>query len=783
MNSEHPTTIPTDNIPTDNAPMLNYEVPFHASYSAEPPQERRDNTYTRGTSNTRTFNFDGDELYHRAPHGRIEIPKVKLDKFRGENVSRFLKRFEMEFKSRGSNERIMAEYLPMYVKDEWFTMISDLPGYDTRDWHTLKRSMLDTFEDEEKHKYSLGSLREFVSDQKKRGRPDKLSKISKVYFEFNEISSYLKKRHIIGNQEESRYFLSLLPRDLVDMIYARRETRHLVKIAGELIDDDEEGAIPDLREIIKEIRAIYANFAKRGKLSKIRSRRAFSTSGSDSDGISNSDASDSDSSEDGNRHRHTRKARSSGSTRGSTKYPKSSKSSDSEHPIERMKIPKKKPEPSEDSMKDLLMKFSEMQVTMAQLAQQPATQGLPNGTQQQPFPARRNSFGNGNRPPGPGNPNTNQWNAPRREAPPHQANSQVYENNYANRYAGTGSNAIPVASTSTNPWAGRLPAAQYQSNYNSNYVGGGTNTVPPAPGSSNPWTNRQPPIEEPRTPICLWCAGEDGNPHWMNGCKDLQDALAAGAVRKDFDGKLRYGARFIPSRGNLRGMRGWVKSMEEMALAQARPQDTNVHFNTEVKTNSIEYEYDPPEVAEDHCEYESGNIRVDEFEVNQTKRPRSATSTDNVPLKTRSNRNYRPRESLFEELGVPRAGEMSDKENDTEMKDVPKRRQPQPATPKPKLESPVEAKSDPRAFLDKVLEQPITVPMHFMLANSPELVKMLMNECKRKRTPVSEHDVNHLGWDEKGRRDPKVNAYKFEGPRKPYYAGVLAFANIMIEGE
>ncbi|KAK4691280.1 hypothetical protein P7C70_g9387, partial [Phenoliferia sp. Uapishka_3] len=223
--------------------------------------------------------------------------------------------------------------------------------------------------------------------------------------------------------------------------------------------------------------------------------------------------------------------------------------------------------------------------------------------------------------------------------------------------------------------------------------------------------------------------------------------------------------------------------MEEQAQAQGRPQEPNVHFNTEIKTNSIELEYDPPEVAEDHCEYESGNVRVDEFEVNQTKRPRSAASTDNVPLKSRNNRNYRPRESLFEELGVPRAGEMSDKENDTEMKDVPKRRQPQPAAPKPKLESPVEAKSDPRAFLDKVLEQPITVPMHFMLANSPELVKMLMNECKRKRTPVSEHDVNHLGWDEKGRRDPRVNAYKFEGPRKPYYAGVLAFANIMIEGE
>ncbi|KAK4691465.1 hypothetical protein P7C70_g9343, partial [Phenoliferia sp. Uapishka_3] len=449
-----------------------------------------------------------------------------------------------------------------------------------------------------------------------------------------------------------------------------------------------------------------------------------------------------------------------------------------------MKIPKKKTDPSEDSMKDLLQKFSEMQVTMAQLARQPPTQGLPNGSPQQPFPARRNSFSNGIRPQGPNTStqNGNQWNTPRREAPPHQTNSQFYENNYNSNYVGTGSNAIPVASTSTNPWAGRQPTIP-TTNYHNNYVGTNTTTTPAVPTSANPWANRQPPLEETRTPTCIWCAGEDGNPHWMNACKDLQDALSAGVVRKDNEGKLRYGMRFIPSRGHHRGMRGWIKQMEEQIQSQTRPQEPSVHFNTEVRANSIELEYDPPEVAEDHLEFESGNVRVDEFEVNQTKRPRSAASTENVPSKSRSNRNYRPRESLFEELGVPRAGEMSDKENDVEMKDAPKKRQPHPTTSKSKLESPVEAKSDPRAFLDKVLEQPITIPMSFMLANSPELVKMLMNECKRKRNPVGEHEVNHLGWEEKGRRDPKVNSHKFDGQRKSYYAGVLAFANIMIEGE
>ncbi|KAK4690382.1 hypothetical protein P7C70_g9597, partial [Phenoliferia sp. Uapishka_3] len=361
---------------------------------------------------------------------------------------------------------------------------------------------------------------------------------------------------------------------------------------------------------------------------------------SDSDsGYTSKDSDDSESSDDNNKHQHAKKAKSSSSSRGSSRHPKSSRSSDTEPRIERMTIPTKKAESQDDPMKDLLLKFSEMQVTMAQLANRPPTLGRPDGTPQQPFPARRNSFSNGMRPPGLAfnnqEPNANRWNGPRKDAPPHQANSQSYENTYSNNYAGTGSNAIPVGTPPpSNPWHNHQP--------------------PPVNGPFTPGGGQYP----PRPPLCLWCAGELGEPHWLSQCKDLQDAIAAGIVRKDYDGKLRYGTRFIPSRGHPRGMRAWIKEAEEQAKAEIR--ESNVRFSGEVKANSIEYE--PPEIADEHGEYESGNIRVDEFEVNQTKRPRSATSTDQVPLKTRNTRNYRPRESLFEELGVPRAGDQPEKE-------------------------------------------------------------------------------------------------------------------------
>ncbi|KAK4692067.1 hypothetical protein P7C70_g9207, partial [Phenoliferia sp. Uapishka_3] len=717
----------------------------------------------------------------RAPvYGQPRFPNLKLSLFEGSNISRFLKRYEMEFRSRGHCEETMAEYLPMYCKQEWFTMISDMSGCETRDWNELKRSMKDAFLDEEKHKYSLTSLRQFVGDLKQRGKPDKLSKISRVYFKFTAISTYLKKHSVIGVQEESRYFLSILPDEIVDMIHSRRDTRRLIKLGGDTNEDDEGCALPELQEIIKEVRSIYADFARRGKLSKIRSRRE-----PDSDSDTMSDTSngsfDSETSDDDDVFVTPKKSRSR-STRSGSKRAKSSKASDSDRGREKTKTPlkrKEEPKPKEDSMKDLLLKFSELQVTVAQLATQ-AQNNVIGGNSGPPF-VRRNSFGNGMRPPGNPqgqqnpNPNANRWNAPRRDAPPHESNAAEYESTYYSNYVGTGSNATPLNTSTNNQWGNRPQAS---TSGTQNPTNGNFAPTPGPSGSVNgPFTPNGGSFA-PRPPLCLWCAGEDGDPHWLNACADLTKATNDGIVRRDYEGKIRYGSRFIPARGHPRGMRAWVREQEELARTEIREANERskerVRFGKEVHVSSIEY--NPPEIDE-HTEYESGNIQVDEYEVNQTKRPRSGASTDIPPPKIRTPRAPRPQDSLFEDLGIPRTPKPAEK--DTEMKDLPKKR---PTTvPKPKLESAVESKSDPRAFLEKILEQPITLPMSIMLANSPELAKLMVAECRRKRTPLIDHDVNHLQWDERESEIPQANSQAYEGKKKSYYAGVLAYANITIE--
>ncbi|KAK4699761.1 hypothetical protein P7C70_g6498, partial [Phenoliferia sp. Uapishka_3] len=707
-------------------------------HSAVPEQSNRHLPATRLSSTTTRslLSENGERNYGGSGSGgRPSIPRVKILTFNGDYVSQFLQKYEMEFKSRGHGGEGMAENLPLYVKKSYFKMVRDMPGWEERDWNLLKQSMRDTFVDEELFKYSLADLRRFVSKTKKRGKPDKLSKISKAYFKFAEISSYLKKKGTISEQEESRYFLSILPADIVDMIYARRDTRELVRTKGELCDDDQGGALPEIKEIVKELRAIFASFAKRGKMSKIRTRRQWESSESESDRSDDSNESSDSSDEEEER---THRSKTTRSSRSDSKSGKSSKWSDTERGNERMKDSvgrKNADNTSELGMKDLLAKFNQLQVTMAQLATNQA-QAVAGGFGGASYAPRRTSFSGIPRPQTPTfqNASTTRWPARPKDAPPHEANNAAYESNFV----GSGTNAIPVNNAPVNQWGTR------------------PQTVP----VNTPYAPRPP-------PICLWCAGEDGEPHWMSACHDLQSALASGVIRKDNEGKTRYGARYVPSRAHPRGMRAWVKEQEILAKPPVAP---TVRFD--VATNSVEY--DPPQVSEGDGEYETANVRVDEYEVNQTKRTRSASPDSSHPRKS-SPRNFKPRVNDFEDLGVPKGGSVM--REDEIMGEVPKKRQ-----TRPKLESAMESRSDPRDFLDQILKQPITIPMNVMLANSPELAKLMVSECRRKRTPLGEQEVNHLKWSDDN--EIKVNAHSLKGGnKKSYYAGVLAFANIAVEGE
>ncbi|KAK4700552.1 hypothetical protein P7C70_g5696, partial [Phenoliferia sp. Uapishka_3] len=774
----YPQDVQTPPADTTANASLSAELPFGQPTGAERThQPSHVPSPPEGTSSTRSFvTGSGERVYVGQTSVKRDVPKNKIPKFRGAKVSRFLERYEIEFLARGCTEQDMAFYLPTSVKLDWLQLVRGLPGYASRDWGVLKKSMKDTFGDEEKYKYSLNHLRRFVTAQKRKGRPDKLSRVNRVYLKFAEISSYLKDKHIISEQEESRSFLSMLPEDIVEMFYSRRDMRQLVRNVEDADEDEEDGALPEIREILKELQAIFASFAKRGKISKIRGKHQWDSSDSETDEDEESEESDvDDSSEESDsdeekthRSRNSRskpsrtrsRSRSNSHSQKSSKAHRSSKTSDSDHGIERMRMPKMR----DEVVSRLLSKFDELQVTVAQMAASQAQTATAAAAAVGQTYARRSSFGapNTGRPQYPAqqqNPNVSRWNGPRREAPPHEANMATYESNFV----GSGSNAVPVGGAPLNQWGNRAPVSSPSAPY-----------VPPHQRAPNPQY-------APPSPSCLWCGGEDGPPHWMYSCKSLDDAIKNGLVQRNSSGKLQYGMRYIPGRAHPRGMRAWVGEQEEIAKAAAR--EKNVSF-AEVSTNSIEYE--PPEISEGQGEYEATHVQVDEYEVNAGKRARSASDDNTIPRK--NVRTHKARESLFEDLGTPRPGNnMSDKENDVEMKEPARRR---PSTnPKPKLESAVESKADTRTILEKLLQQEITIPMSTMLASSPELAKAMVNECRRKRMPAGDQEVNHVSWTgEEERNEPQVNLNSYEGSRgahrtKSYYAGVLAFANVNIEGE
>ncbi|KAK4690648.1 hypothetical protein P7C70_g9525, partial [Phenoliferia sp. Uapishka_3] len=313
-----------------------------------------------------------------------------------------------------------------------------------------------------------------------------------------------------------------------------------------------------------------------------------------------------------------------------------------------------------------------MQVAMAQLASNQSSQASTSV----PFAPRKQYYPPADRPtaPAPQNRYAGRWSggSKPRDSAPHESNNATYESNFA----ASGSNSTPVGGgLSANQWGKR------------------------------PEGSTMPTYQTRTQPQCLWCAGEDGeHPHWMNACASMQEAIVSGVVRKDNEGKIRYGMRYVPSRAHPRGMRAWVNEQE--ALAKSTVKEQNVRF-LEAKVNSIEYE--GPEISEGSGEYDATHIQVDEFEVNQTKRARSASPENPHPKKVTRTSSSRPKQSQFEDSGYKKGTRSGVDDEDEEMTDAPRRRQ-----PRAKLSSAIESKSNPQEYLDRFLEQPITLPMNMM---------------------------------------------------------------------
>ncbi|KAK4698230.1 hypothetical protein P7C70_g8053, partial [Phenoliferia sp. Uapishka_3] len=516
--------------------------------------------------------YGGSELEHSC------IPPVRLQKFRGKNITQFLELYEMVFSARGLGPSIMATCLPRHVRTSLFDTVRQMPGHRTGDWKALKKSMRELFFDEEKFEYTLSDLRDFVAEQRRRGRPETMPEVNKVYLKFFRISAHLKKNKTLAAEEESRFFLRLLPDSIVDTIHARRETRLLIGGFEGIEEDDE--SLPDIQCILQEVRAIFAGFARLRNYSESRRQRDSSDVEYGSESESESEASSceesasslSENEEQVKTHR-MRRPTSSPSHSKSAKAPRlPNPSGELKSGLDHLLKETSEAESSDPVMEDLLAGLRKLEIVVNELALQQAVtyhpapsipfpslipsapveqelfrdQDLPDPAQQEPKVSIHRSQINPIDTYTYHNPSmTSSVTSRFRDCIPPPTSSFEYERPQVNaRRPAPDDNAfIYHVGSMIYEGPGLEDSASHAAIEKSKLASGNLSAVS---------TQKAEPKD------CFWCNGEDGV-HAMRHCRDLLDALKSGIISRDQQGKLRYLSRYIPAQGHQHGMRGWVR--------------------------------------------------------------------------------------------------------------------------------------------------------------------------------------------------------------------------------
>ncbi|KAK4698342.1 hypothetical protein P7C70_g7938, partial [Phenoliferia sp. Uapishka_3] len=554
------------------------------------------------------------------------IPQFKLQTFRGKKVTEFLRAYEMNFSSRGLGSTMMAQRLPLHVKSNLFEIVSGMPGYKTQDWKLLKKSMRETFGDEERFKYSLTDLRLFVKEKRQRGQSKNLSNISKLYLQFREISSYLIRTGVIGPQEESRRFLKLLPKSVVDTIYKRREEREFFRRGKDNVDEDEdETVLPGIQDILREIRSILAIDARRGNFSKCHRRRqqSFSDTGSDSESegsFSNDlDSSSWSSEEEEMTHQHKRSAPSPTHSKPTDiPRPRTLRHYFGNAPDAQLKKHESEAEDDDPIMETLLTGVRDLQIAVDELVlQQPVNYctapGIPTPREKvthlsrkrkrfrkpnfwipdrdtpkisvpEPPPFNGYTYNNhamlleGNRPlkkaiPRTVSPKQQPQNVSVPDAHADPFDDYTYRCNSMTLDSNSFSSSLP-SSAVRKPTTKERQVSTYQLNSEKvfTYEVGSMRYEGVTPKASDTKTmsgtsaekSKQWPADSTYNNSRVVCFWCNGEDgrHEMRHCRDLVRALDEGCVWKDQHGKIRYGNVHIPAQRHPRGMRGWVHSRQ-----------------------------------------------------------------------------------------------------------------------------------------------------------------------------------------------------------------------------
>ncbi|KAK4695232.1 hypothetical protein P7C70_g8592, partial [Phenoliferia sp. Uapishka_3] len=462
----------------------------------------------------------------------------------------------------------LAKGLPRYVKDGLISTVSRMSGCKDGDWKLLKKSMRETFDDEETFKYSLTDLKRFARDRKRRGKPETMAEVSRVYLKFVDISTYLKNSGVIGPQEESRRFLQLLPSHIVESIFERSDARNLFSELDGDESKDDACLLPGIDELLKEVRAVFAGLARRGKSSSNWSRCQQDSSDMESDSDSESI------------YQNFLDAEKEESTHRSKRYPSSSSNSKATKTQCRDGFPSKaegemeacldEGELEDDginaNIKDLFSRFEELQLSVNRLVVQQAVTYHPLPT----APMQKDSRGP-----------TNKKSASRRRS----SRNPEHQN--------------PKVSTPT-PLAEPIISFTYESNSATLDLDSLPNPFKPEgildlankTSVCNSW-KRGGPGGTHIDVTCFWCKSEEDR-HHMRDCRDLSRALRERIIWKDQRGKLRYQGLYIPAQKDPRGMRGWVNRKQALETPKESVplsvKDLHEKFGQNLKGGRIAYQ-------------------------------------------------------------------------------------------------------------------------------------------------------------------------------------------------
>ena len=690
---------------------------------------------------------------------RMLKPTSKL-RFKGTGIRHFLELYEIEADQRKVSDKDRVLDMPLFVKTKFIDRVRKLKAYKeaqagndvvegTSVWTHLKEAMLGIFLDEELAKYTISDLERFVKNIKAKGSPKSLVPLSKYYYKFTDMSTYLRERDILGYQEETRLFLEGLHSSLREVIVARNSVKAMMRNGPKVMNTTGHPTIKQVHEILSDLREYFSDvdmyttrYTKRDKKTKSKKHRhvveeSSSSESDDSDteeGSSTNSESDTESEtassdDDWSAKVKNKKKKKALKEKAKLKAKAKAKVASKSH-----KKDKKARDSVESDTSDTETESSGLTRAANLRAKNLVRHGHLEGTKRASIEDLVKGF------------NEMKISMARLEGR-HNISSYNNVGGYQNR-----NNGPPRQDSNNNNY----PSGQNQS--------GGT-------GHTNQGYANLPRLEPGQ---CSWC-GEFG--HKRAEDPDFRSALANDIVKFDAQGKVVYkDGSWIPLSIGQGHQKGWVANRIKREEQQGGNNGGRPGPSVRFQANTSSIEYIAPRIVEIDSEFEVDMIEATDItnEVNGIKRSNrhdnnSESTTDTKPPAKRQDTGDRnppvpegiPRrvktEPVPQMMNAPRAEVRSREppairsfpgkvipaktDEDVLMKDVENDKK---RAPRARYVTPIQVDSDARVLYERMMAQNVSVPMRELIGQAPTVLNCLLDDCRKRRIPLTEHEINSI---------------------------------------